>query len=272
LAKTHPNRYLITFYAYWTCHDPPAPPLKAEPGICVMQVNEGNHMKPWDHPEPKSIRSLERNDNNYRETVAFEGWSKTGAIVGIREWWIPGCKGKIWRDVPWYPGETLLRNFRYWQRGGVRYVNCETGFEKGTGFPLRWPLCYVGAGGFWHPELTSRQIMADACDKLYGPAAKPMQRFYEMIERAMIETPDTLRGFAWRLPGPESIYLPAVEAQATAALDEAARIEASPAIRARIDQERAMWDNARQAIARERQGQVKERQPATSKAYNDVEE
>jgi len=193
LAKTHPNRYLLTFYAYWMTHDPPEPMLRAEPGVCVMQVNEGNHMKPCDWPESDRIRTLDRNDNNYREVVAFEGWRKTGAILGIYEWWIPRANRPVWGMMPWYSGETALRNLRYWGKDGVRYLSYQTGGEEGNGFPLRWPLYYVGARGMWDPTLTSRQIMAEACDKLYGPASRPMQRYYQIVEKAMLDAPETLR-------------------------------------------------------------------------------
>jgi hypothetical protein len=248
LAKTHPNRYLLTFLAYWLAHDPPSPMLKAEPGVCVMQVNEGNHLRAWDQPEPKKYQTLESNDNNYREVTAFEGWRQTGAIMAIYEWWIPGCKKPEWQRVPWYSGETALRNLQYWKRNDVKSITYESGYEKGNGFPIRWPLYYVGARGLWNPELTSKQIMSEACAKLYGPAAQPMRRFYETIEKSTAEVPPTIRGYAWRLPEPQKIYLPPIEALATAALDEAASFKADADIQARIAQERAMWDNARTVL------------------------
>ena len=147
LAKTHPNRYRLTFLAYWLAHDAPVPVLKAEPGVCVMQVNEGNHLRSWDRPEPKKFQTLERNDNNFREVTAFEGWRQTDAVMAIYEWWIPGCKKPEWQKVPWYSGDTALRNLQYWKRNDVRYITYESGYEKGDGFPIRWPLYYVGARG-----------------------------------------------------------------------------------------------------------------------------
>ena len=233
LAKTHPHRYLLTFLAYWLAHDTPAPMLKAEPGVCVMQVNEGNRLRSWERLEPKKFQTLERNDNNYREVTAFAGWRQTGAIMAIYEWWIPGCKQPEWQRVPWYSGETALQNLRYWKRNDVKYITYESGYERGDGFPIRWPLYYVGARGLWNPELTSKQIMSEACAKLYGPAAQPMLRFYETIEQATTEVPPTLRGFAWHLPSPASIYLPPIEARATAALDEASSIKVGADIQAR---------------------------------------
>ena len=265
LAKTHPNRYLLTFLAYWLAHDAPSPVLKAEPGVCVMQVNEGNHLRPWDRLEPKKFQTLENNNNNYREVTAFEGWRQTGATLAIYEWWIPGCQKPEWQSVPWYSGETALRNLRYWKRNDVKFITYESGYESGSGFPIRWPLYYVGARGLWNPGLTATQIMTEACTKLYGPAAQPMLRFYETIERATEDVPPTIRGYAWRLPKPENIYLPPIEATATAALDEAASTKADADIQARIAQERAMWENARVVLAKARAN--KKAKEAANDAY-----
>jgi len=247
LAKTHPNRYLLTFLAYWYSHAPPKPVIKAEPGVCVMMVNEGNHVQPWDKPEPPELaRTTGR--NNTREVNAFEGWRQTGATMAIYEWWIPGCSNKNWRSVPWYSGETALRNLRYWQRGGVRYITYETQYENGNGFPIRWPLFYVGARGLWNPKLTARQIMTEACDKLYGPAAQHMLKFYQVIEQAMADS--TEHGGNWNLPSPEKIYTMEIEARATKHLETASAATTAPEIAARIDQERKMWDTAKKVMAK----------------------
>jgi hypothetical protein len=252
LAKSHPHRYLLTFYGYWLAHEPPKPMLKAERGVCVMQVNEGDHMRPWDQPVPAKYQSLERNDNNFREVTEFDGWRQTGAIMAIYEWWIPGANRKEWRSIPWYSGETALRNLRYWKQHDVQFISYQSGSENGNGFPIRWPLYYVGARGLWNPKLTAKQIMTEACEKLYGPAAQPMRRFYEIIEKSMADAPPTLRGFAWKLPGAEDMILPPVEAAATATLDEAAACPASAEVQARIGQERSMWEKAQATLAKMR--------------------
>jgi len=252
LAKSHPHRYLLTTYAYWLANEAPNPMLKAEPGVCVMQVNEGDHMRPWDQAEPEKYRSLKGNDNNFRQLAAFAGWRKTGAIMAIYEWWIPGCSKEEWKSIPWYSGETAMRNLRYWKEHDVQFISYESGYENGNGFPIRWPLYYVGARGLWNPKLTAKQIMTDACEKLYGPAATPMVRFYEIIEKSVADAPPNIRGFAWNLPSAEKIFLPAIEAAATAELEEAESIPADAGVKKRIALERAMWENARTALAKVR--------------------
>ena len=88
LAKTYPGRYQLTFYAYWYSHDAPEPMRQAEPGVCVMQVNEGNHLQPWDGFEPADILKT-TGRSNAREVQAFKAWQATGAQMAIYEWWIP---------------------------------------------------------------------------------------------------------------------------------------------------------------------------------------
>ena len=246
LAKTHPGRARITFLAYWFTHDPPQPMFNAEAGITILQVNEGNHVQPWDKSEsPEVIQTTSR--NNTRELAAFHGWRQTGATMGIWEWWVPGCSNKNWRSVPWYSGETALRNLRYWKAHGVRYITYETQYEHGSGFPLRWPLYYVGARGLWNPEQTVDEIMTEACGKLYGPAAKDMLNFYKVIERAIADS-DQYEG-NWHLPSPEKIYSPEIETQASRHLHQAAKATDEAAIRARIAQEQKMWDQAKATLS-----------------------
>lgn len=249
LAKTHPNRYLLTTYAYWYAHGAPEPARKAEPGVCIMQVNEGNHLKPWDYPESQEVYESNGRSNT-REVKAFEAWKATGAELAIYEWWIPGCGDNNWRLAPWYPLETALRNYRYWLKGGVRYISHESsaGFERGNGFPLRWPLYYVGARAMWNPELSVEQILRPACQQLFGPAAEQMYAYYRVFEKATMAS--ELTGENWRLPSPELIYTPEYETEATRLIESALAATEDPTILARIEQERKNWQEATQMLAR----------------------
>jgi len=231
LDKTHAGRFILTSLAYWFTHGPPRPMIQAHPAVCIMLVNEGNHAKPLEEPEPPQIARKGR--CNTRELRAFHGWQKTGGLRAIYEWWIPVIGSKVWRDIPWYSGETALRNLRFWQQGGVRYVFYESQRERNGGFPLRWPLYYVGARGLWNPELTARQIMNEACRKLYGRAAEPMRNYYEALERAM--------------------YTPEIEARASAHLARAAPMADDEPARKRIRVETRLWQTARKALAHIRQ-------------------
>jgi len=255
LERTHRGRYLLTFYAYWHTHSPPQPMIKAEPGVCVMQVNAGNHVQAWDKLEPAYIRQAV--GGNTAQIQAFRGWKKTGAQIAIYEWWIPGDKKAIWYVTPWYSGETALCNLRYWHAGGVRFVTYETKNERAGGFPLRWPLYYVAARGLWEPGLTCNQIMNEACEKLYGPAAENMFNYYHTLEMAMANS--KLYAKNWGLPWPHEIYTEGIENKATEFLQAAGRATTDPVILLRIKAEQAIWSQAREAIA-----ELRKTQPAKS--------
>jgi hypothetical protein len=247
LDRTHAGRFELTFLAYWSTHAPPDPPVEPHPAVSVLMVNEGDHMHPWEHAESEElVRRTGR--NNTRELRDFAGWTAGGALKGIYEWWIPACDADYWGTVPWYSGDTHLKNLRHWKNAGLRYVYYETAFERGTGFPLRWPLYYVGARGLWDPDLTSQRIMTEACGKLFGRAAPHMLRFYELVERTMTES--ELTGGNWNFPSPERIYLPPMEDRATHHLEDAVRATEDASVRARIDDETKMWQEARRTLAR----------------------
>lgn len=246
LNKTHPGRFRFYCLAYWFSHAPPKPMRKAEPGVQITIVNEGNHTKPLDMPEAAEIvRTTGR--NNTREIRAIEGWLKTGGLDGVYEWYIPAIGNKLWADVPWYPGETTLRNLRYWKERGIKFVYYEAQRERNGGFPLRWPVYYRCYRGMWDPELTAEQILTGACKKLYGPAATAMTKYYGAFEKAMLETDE--HGGNWHLPRPDKVYTPAVEARGDRWIAEAEKAADNEMARKRIAAEKVLWSTAKSVLA-----------------------
>lgn len=245
LNKTHRGRFRLYCLSYWHSHNPPNPMLKAEPGVNVVIVNEGNHTKPLDMPESiKIAQSASR--SNTREINAIAGWRKTGALRGIYEWYIPVISNKVWVDIPWHPGEVSLRNLRYWYSKGIRFVSYEAQREKNGGFPLRWPVYYQCYRGMWNPKLTAKEIMTEACGKLFGPAAKSMMNYYAVLEEAMLKTGEHVGN--WHLPSPEKVYTPVVERQADKWIKRAEKEAAScdnKKIKKRIAQEMMLWNTAK---------------------------
>ena len=246
LSKTHPNRFKVNFLAYWATHRGPSPMRRCDPAVNVMFVNEGNHMQPWENmPEPPVIAAKGR--NNTREVRDFAAWQQTGRLTGIYEWWVPGLATEAWKYAPWYSGDTAIRNLRYWHKSGVRYVIYEAWYNNGDGHPERWPLFYAAARGMWDPGVTSDEIMTDACQKLFGPAAQQMFMFYKTLEKAMTDPVD-ISGGNWGLPHPATIYTPQVVNRATEYLQAAAAIAAAAGdegISQRIADEQQMWQQAR---------------------------
>ena len=246
LRETHPGRFQLGFLAYWVTHGPPRPMVRGRPEVTVLIVNEGDHTKPLDDPVPPD--NARHGRNNLREQRALDGWLETGSLQGVYEWWIPGCNDVNWRDVPWYSGETALRNLRYWKSRGLRYLTYETQYEHGTGFPIRWPLYYMAARGSWDSTLRADHIMLEACTRLFGDAANHMFWFYRTLQMAMLHTPHP--GGNWHLPSPELVYTPDIEARATSYITEAAQLAEDPDVQARIASELQMWEQARATLAK----------------------
>ncbi|MBI3922242.1 MAG: DUF4838 domain-containing protein, partial [Armatimonadetes bacterium] len=98
LERDYPGRFRLNFLAYWVTHAPPDPMVRTEPGVRVMIVNEGDHLKPLEYPETPEEAKTGR--NNTRELLAFAGWRRTGGLVGVYEWWIPSCGSPTWQSVP----------------------------------------------------------------------------------------------------------------------------------------------------------------------------
>ncbi len=250
LNKTHRGRFRIYCLAYWHSHNPPEPMRKAEPGVHVTIVHEGNHTKPLDMPESRED-ARKNGRSNTRVINAIAGWRKTGALTGIYEWYIPVIGNKIWLDMPWHPGELSLRNLRYWYSKGIRFVYYESQGEKNGGFPLRWSVYYQCYRGMWNPKLTAKEIMTEACGKLFGPAAKAMINYYAVFEEAMLKT-DVLVG-NWHLPSPAKVYNPVVELKADKWIKIAEKAAASctnEKIKKRIAQEKALWNTAKSVLAK----------------------
>lgn len=249
LRRTHAGRFVLSFVAYWATHAGPDPAVRAAPEVCAMFVNEGNHVQPWSAPEPAHLAA--RGRSNTRELRDFAAWRRSVTRLGIREWWIPGCKDAAWRSVPWYSGRTAIDNLRYWHGQGVRYVHYETGYEHDDPLPLRWPLYHVAARAMWDPDVDSDDVMREACARLYGRAAGHMIGFYGVLERA-VSRQRFYGGKNWHLPPVHCLYDPSVVEQADRHLEAAAAAAADAEALARVRQQQAMWSNASAVIAAER--------------------
>ena len=256
LRKTHLDKY-VTFLAYWyTLKAPnklkkenetrinapnPSPntEMKAEPNVIVMVVNEGCHAHALDDPTCPRNRDWCEN---------FLKWKETGATMAIYEWYIPGCKVEAWRSIPWVSGEVAVRNLHWWKQHGVRFITYESQYEKGSGFPLRWPLYYVASLRMWDIEDTADALLTEACQKLYGAAAEHIRNYYRTLEEAMTTCPE--HSNIWNLPNPLTVYTEAVVNQLRHHLSQAQRV-AQPIgglVWERVQQDIALWAEAEEAL------------------------
>ena len=83
--------------------------------------------------------------------------------------------------------------------------------------------------------------MRDACEKLYGPAAPQMFRYFVDLESCMRNC--SRHGGTWNLPDPLEVYPADVQARLSKHLAEAreAAQSASPEVRQRIAADQEIW-------------------------------
>jgi len=238
LAKTHPGK-LVTFLAYWYTFAAPAQ-MQAEPNVMVMVVNQACHAHALDDPTCPSNVGWCRN---------FEKWAATGARLAIYEWYIPGCGQQHWRRLPWVSTDVAFANLRYWRDQGVRWITYEsqTAYEEGTGYPRRWPLYYLAAQGLWDCDADPRQVLLQACSRLYGPAGETMARYFQTMADAMAQT--KVHSGIWNLPDASAIYRPEVCLELRGLLAKALS-EAQPDALAwqRVAREADLWRESEDAL------------------------
>ena len=214
-----------------------------------MIVNEGNHTKPLEYPIVHGRRHPGRSNN--RVNVNFRQWQETGAMEGIYEWWLPGIDGNIWGKLPWFSMYTASQNLQIWQRKGVKYMLYEAWAEtEDDFFSLRWPTYYVAARCMWDVGPTHEEIMTDACRHLYGPAAGEMWKYYNTVEKAMLDCPEPTGN--WGFPSVTAVFTPEYEALASKHMQKAmelARQQGDAAIVSRVANQQKFWAQAKEIIS-----------------------
>ena len=240
IRKDYPDK-LVTMWAYWHTYQPPPKGFKAEPNVMVMVVNQACHAHAIDDPDCPVNAGFRKN---------FFGWKKTGAQLGIREWYIPGYKKQNWDHLPWIQTEVIARNVRFWKKHGVNWINIEADYEdKQTGgYPLRWPLYYVASEMMWDVQQDPGALLDEACVKLYGEqAGETMSRYFQVLAYAMRSSEK--HGSVWNLAPAESVFRPDVVSQARQLLDDAlAAAEGGTVAHERLVKEAATWARAEQEL------------------------
>ena len=232
LRKTHPGKYVANL-AYWYTYEAPREQIRAEPGVIFVPVGQGCHAHAMA-------------DSKCGANAAFKAnllrWAGTGTKLGFYEWYIPGCSQQHWRRIPWVAGSTALADQQLLRSHGVEWMTYESqhAYEERT-YPLRWPLFYVAAKGMWDASLTFETILRDACEKLYGPAAPQMFRYFVDLESCMRNC--SRHGGTWNLPDPLEVYPADVQARLSKHLAEAreAAQSASPEVQQRIAADQEIW-------------------------------
>lgn len=170
----------VAWYAYLGHSEVPTKVTALEPNIYVapttMAAAYGNYSRLLHDPKAAG-------NANFLELL--EGWGKHTGLV-TREYWA----GTYWYGPT--PMQTVLKDrltqYRKYNVQGV--IN-----ESSPSWGPHVDLFYFLARLQWNPDLDMDKELEQFCRNYYGPAAKPMQEYYRVLEEG------SLKGPAWHFLG-----------------------------------------------------------------------
>jgi len=191
VGLVYPDRRL-QIYSYHSTFTPPKNHVKLHNMVELMLCRETNMYKPLDEdykmPAGEDHISCIQFTQPWRLN-ALEYIEKTQpAHLSIWDWYCISANNKSWENVPWVQGEVAVRNQKLYEKLGAEYVYYDHGpadyyNEPNTAetFALRWPLWYLAAKAAFDGSLDERDILGDACRKLFGAASELMLQYYLLL-------------------------------------------------------------------------------------------
>ena len=188
VSKVYPDR-LLQIYSYHNTYLPPVNSVKLHENVELMLCRETNMYKPLDEnfmmPSGKDPISQITFTQSWLQN-AREYIEKTQPThVTIWDWYCIAAGKQTWQNVPWVQGEVAIRNQKVYEELGAEYVFYDHGPTDGYFAPnttetyvLRWPLWYVAAKASFDGSLDEKDILGDACDKLFGEASELMLQYF----------------------------------------------------------------------------------------------
>jgi hypothetical protein len=249
---SHPDRRL-QIYSYHYTFTPPKNSVKLHEMIELMLCRETNMYKPLDEdfmmPAGRDPVSHIEFTQSWRQN-ALEYIEKTQPThLSIWDWYCISAENKSWKSVPWVQGEVAIRNQKLYEELGAEYVYYDHGPADGYNEPntpetyaLRWPLWYVAAKAAFDGSLDEREILGDACDKLYGAASELMLEYYLLLSNISKEC--GAYSNTWIPAAVNEIYPLAKKREIKALADkilEKAKIECSTVEQSRINSQLEYW-------------------------------
>ena len=166
LQEKHPGK-CVAFYAYFN-HTLPPTTVKLDPHVLVAVTAQ----------QFCTLHSVADRDCASRRKMAgiIEQYERQTPFVYIREYDPMPGSGEL--PAPLFGAH--LRDMRWYKRAGVKGFS----WESHQSWATLSPNHYVLAQMMWNADQDPRALLADFCDKFFGPAAAPMRRYYETLEGA----------------------------------------------------------------------------------------
>lgn len=175
LQQKHPNSQAkIGFLAYSNMTIPPVREMKAEkPLFCELAPIDIDPNHGMD-----SIQSPPRRE--YKEFLYK--WAKVmDGRLSIYDY----DQGMlVWRDIPNPSHQAFAQDVQQYRKAGILGVSTESRNAIATTFLN----LYLRGQLMWNPDADIPALLVDFYEKFYGPAAKPMQVYWDAVFKAWDET------------------------------------------------------------------------------------
>ncbi len=157
VARVHPDKKLLLL-AYSQYREPPKK-VKAHPNLLIQcAINSSGF---WNDAY---------RENAFRE---MEGWSRMAPTFGLYGY----LTQANFPDMPRLVPHQIQQQLQELQRLGSRYYQT----QAGNGFAVNGFNFYALGKLLWDPDLDVDQLLADYCEKGFGPAAPMMERYYRRL-------------------------------------------------------------------------------------------
>ena len=211
LHKTHPGK-MVGILAYVTHTRAPVSAVP-DPHYATMICHT-----PWEFCHVHALNDP-KCERNARFCEMIEGWAKVCKHVIVYDYY-----GHFYIFAPWPIVQNISKDMPYMHRIGVRGFVSETQQHwatQGLNF-------YIAAKLAWDADRNTGDMLKEFYRRFYGPAEKPMRRYWETWEAAMAKQP--CGGYAWL-----AMFTPELLAETGTLLDEAERLAATDeTVKARI--------------------------------------
>lgn len=185
----------------------------------------------------------------------YANWRSQGIKhTAIYEWYCPGAASPAWKEAFFVQGDIGMDNFKWFYDNGVDFIYFDQGPNESyerlyDPFLIRWALWYPAARACWNTNLKYEEVMAPACDQLFGPAGEKMLNFYISLSDALSKC--RVPHFNWGLPLVGEIYTPEEIEKAESILKSAEETDGlTDEQKKRIEQQRIEWENTKEMASR----------------------
>lgn len=127
-----------------------------------------------DHNHPLEDRSTEE---NFGFANALRDWHKIYKRFGVYEYY----NKSSWMGLPFPVVHSVQKDIPYYAKNGVELFYTQYALST---LATNGLLYYLAAKLDWNPNTNLDALLHDYYEKFYGPAAEPMQKYFERLENA----------------------------------------------------------------------------------------